>query len=371
MKKIITYKYRIFPNKRQEKELSKTLDLCRDLYNNILEYKNNTYKKIKISPTKYEIMKQLPEIKNDLPEYKQAYSQVLQNVVERVDTSYKNFFRNLKRGVVGFPKFKGKRFYKSFTYPQTGFKIVDNKLRLSKIGDIKIKYHREIDGKIKQLTIRQSNNKWFACFSVLVDRSVPCGNLVAGIDLGISQFIVFNDGRVIDNPKFFKIYEDKLKKCQRKISKAKKGSKQRYKFLKVLNKIYEKLANKKHDFFHKLANKLISMHKVIVIEDLSIKSMIQIAFRGLRKSINETSWNSFVNILTYKADFSDCKLIKVDPKNTTKMCSKCGELVEKSLDQRTHGCDCGLVMDRDHNAAINILRLGLQSLEEVPRSSEF
>ena len=299
---------------------------------------------------------------------------MLQDVSNRIDKAYKNFFRNLKNGVVGFPKFKGKRHYKSFTFVQSGFKFVNNnkRLHLSKIGDVKIKKHRDIHGKIKQLTIKQTKTgKWFAYFSVKIEKTekiISNGNSIIGCDLGIAKFITFDDGTSIENPRFLQDFSKKIAKFERKLSKAKKRSPRYKKFRRIINKLFEKATNKKLNFFHNEALKLIRTSKTICVEKLNISDMLQSNAKKkkkeLSKQITEISWRTFIDILKYKAEFSNCKVIEIDPYNTSKMCSNCGHLQNLSLKDRWYDCpQCGLSLNRDHNAAINILTLGTESLK--------
>ena len=358
------YKFRIYPTKSQTTKMEQTLDLCRWTYNKTLEIRKNAWEKEGKSLSKYETNNMLPEWKEDKPELKVVFSQVLQNVHERVDLALKAFFRRVKTGEKpGYPRFRGKGWYDSFTYPQKGFKIDSGKLYLSKIGSIKIKLHRPIEGKIKRLTVRRTTiGKWFACFSVeLEDNPKPPwkdGSLV-GIDVGLESFATLSNGEKIANPRFFREEEKELAKVQRRLSKAPKGTPERKKALKVVQLVHERIANKRYEFAHQISNQLVKKHGLIAFEDLNIKGMTH--NHNLAKSIHDVAWNMLVTLTSYKAASAGSMVVLVDPRNTSKMCSRCGILVEKSLSDRVHKCSqCGLEMDRDWNAAINILRLGLQ-----------
>jgi len=360
------YKFRIYPTKSQTTKMEQTLDLCRWTYNKTLEIRKNAWEKEGKSLSKYETNNMLPEWKEDNPELKVVFSQVLQNVHERVDLALKAFFRRVKTGEKpGYPRFRGKGWYDSFTYPQKGFKIDSGKLYLSKIGSIKIKLHRPIEGKIKRLTVRRTTiGKWFACFSVeLEDNPKPPwkdGSLV-GIDVGLESFATLSNGEKIANPRFFREEEKELAKVQRRLSKAPKGTPERKKALKVVQLVHERIANKRYEFAHQISNQLVKKHGLIAFEDLNIKGMTH--NHNLAKSIHDVAWNMLVTLTSYKAASAGSMVVLVDPRNTSKMCSRCGILVEKSLSDRVHKCSqCGLEMDRDWNAAINILRLGLQSV---------
>src|SRR5690606_20651822 len=227
-----TYKYKIYPTKSQIKSLEKTFDLCRFLYNSALEERISYYKKYQKSLSCLDQIKELPNIKEELPEFKNVYGQVLQSTLKRVDTSYKGFYRRLKNGEkAGFPRFKGRNRFSSILYPQKGFSIENikgkkgskkAKLKLSKIGNIKIVLHRNIKGTIKNcIIIRSSTNKWYVC---LVCDNIPKEpikktNKEVGIDLGIKNLLALSNNEIIDNPKHFNKSKDKLAKKQRKLSK--------------------------------------------------------------------------------------------------------------------------------------------------------
>lgn len=360
------YKFRIYPTKSQKTKMDQTLDLCRWTYNKTLEIRKTAWEKEGKSLSKYETNNMLPEWKEDKPELKEVFSQVLQNVHERVDLALKAFFRRVKAGErPGYPRFRGKGWYDSFIYPQKGFKLESGKLYLSKIGDLKIKLHRQIGGRIKRLTIRRTaTGKWFACFSVEIeDLPKPPwkdGSIV-GIDVGLTSFATLSNGEKITNPRFFRDEEKELVRVQRKLSKAAKGTPERRAALKVVERVHERISNKRYEFAHQVSRDLVDRFGLIAFEDLNIKNMMQ--NNNLAKSIGDVAWNMLVTVTSYKAESAGSIVVLVDPRNTSKMCSRCGILVEKTLADRVHNCpECGLSMDRDWNAAINILRLGLQSV---------
>jgi len=366
MSMLKAYKFRIYPTKSQRTKMEQTLDLCRWTYNKTLEIRKTAWEKEGKSLGKYETNNMLPEWKEAKPELKEVFSQVLQNVHERVDLALTAFFRRVKAGEKpGYPRFRGRGWYDSFTYPQKGFRIQSGKLYLSKIGDIKIKLHRPIEGNIKRLTVRRSaTGKWFACFSVVIeDQPKPPwkdGSLV-GVDVGLESFATFSNGEKIANPRFFREEEKELARVQRKLSKAPKGTPERKKAQRVVERVHERIANKRYEFAHKVSLDLVNRFGFIAFEDLNIQNMIK--NHCLAKSISDVAWNMLVTLTSYKAENAGSMVVLVDPRNTSKMCSRCGILVEKSLSDRVHNCpQCGLSLDRDWNAAINILRLGLQSV---------
>lgn len=238
---------------------------------------------------------------------------------------------------------------------------------MSKIGEIKVKLHRPIDGAIKRVTVRRSpTGKWFA--SLLVDSSstinAPFTRQYTGVDVGIKSFLTLSDGSFVSNPRFFVTEEKVLAKAQRKLSKAKEGSLQRKKALKVVQHIHERISNKREDFVQNVSLNLVRAYDFITFEDLNVNGMIK--NHCLAKHIADVAWSKLITITTYKAEWAGKHVELVNPRNTSQMCSCCGQIVKKDLSERTHNCPfCGLVLDRDHNAAINILRLGLQSVAKA------
>ena len=366
-----TFKYRLYPTKHQRYLLEQTLELCRWVYNETLATRKNAWEQEQKSFSRYDTIKMLPTWKEQKPELSNVYSQVLQEVCTRVDLAFKAFFRRVKSGEkeVGYPRFKGYGRYDSFTYPQTGFVLDNNRLSLSKIGEVKMVLHRPLEGKCKTLTVqRDAIGKWYACFSCEVEpKLLPDTEKAVGIDVGLESFATLSNGEKVNNPRFFRQEEKKLAKAQRKLSKAEKGTPERAKRRKVVAYTYQRIANRRKDFAHKLSRQLVNEYGLIAFEKLNTNGMLK--NHCLAKSISDAAWNQLIQFATYKAEEAGRVVVLVNPRNTSKMCSRCGVLVEKDLSVRVHKCPtCGLEMDRDENAAINILGLGLQSLGLAPRS---
>lgn len=352
-----TYKYRLYPTKEQSKKMHETCFLCSLVYNQLLEERRESWEIGGISLKCFDQIKSLPLKKEDNPRLKEVFSQVLQDVARRVDKTYQAFFRRVKAGETpGYPRFKSARRYDSFTYPQLGFSLDGNKLTLSKIGPVKIKLHRSLNGKVKTLTIRKQNAKWYACLSVEVEAvPLPPTGRSCGVDVGLEKFVTTSDGEMIDNPRQLRQAEKRLKQHQRRVSRRKKGSNRRKKAVRELARCHEKVANHRRDLHHKVARSLVDRYDVIAIEYLQVKNMIQ--NHNLAKSIADAGWGNFRLILTSKAESAGRKVVEVDPKYTSQLCSQCGAVVKKKLYQRWHRCPaCGLSIDRDINAAINILK---------------
>jgi putative transposase len=359
------YKFRLYPTKAQTTKLERTLELCRQVYNETLAYRKDKYEQEHISVSNYATHNLLPVWKKNAPELKGVFSQTLQEVQERVELAFRAFFRRVKNGEnPGYPRFKGYGWYDSFTYPQMGFKFSGDKLTLSKIGDVYIRLHREVEGDVKRVIIRRnSNGKWYASLTVECEVTVvPKDRIPAiGIDMGLTSFATLSNGNKIPNPRFFRREENELAKAQRRLSKLEKNSPERMKAIRVIRRVHERIANKRYDFVHQLSRNLVNEYGLISFEDLNIKNMIK--NHCLAKSISDAAWRMLITVTTYKAESAGSVVTLINPANTTKMCSRCGTLVDKELSDRIHECpSCGLVLDRDENAAINILRLGLQSV---------
>ena len=353
-----TYKYRLHPTKNQIEKLNWTLETCRILYNSCLVDRNRHYEETKSSLSRFDQQKILVQDKKNIEYLKSIHSQVLQDVLFRVEKAYTNFFRRVKekKGKAGFPRFKNQGRYDSITYSQSGFEIdKDGKLSLSKIGHIKIKLHRQINGTIKTCNIKKEIDKWYACFTVEYTpevKSIP--NKEIGIDVGIKSFAVLSDGKIIDNPKYLIKSEKLLIKRQRQLSNKKKGSNNRTKSRLTVAKLHKHISNQRKDFQHKVSRNIIDNYGYIKVEDLQISNMIK--NHKLSKSISDASWGQFICFLNYKAEEAGCYLEKVNPRNTSKECSVCGYIYkDMDLSIRNWICPiCHTEHDRDVNASINI-----------------
>lgn len=375
---IKSLKYRLFPTKKQQRLLQEQLDECRWLYNHFLEERKNSWEKDKKGIGYFQQCKNIITLKKERPSLNNVYSQVLQNVADRVDKAFQNFFRRIKKGdkKVGYPRFKGFDRYDSLTYKQAGFgwKIEDNCLNLSKIGFIKIKLHRSIIGTLKTCTIRKSADKWYTCFSVEYQNNpLPKSEKAVGIDVGLENFATLSTQEKITNPRFFKTNQKVLAKAQRKLSKQIKGSLERKKVKKVVVHIHERIANKRHNFIHQEARKIVDNFGVICVEKLNTKDMMsnqtKVFGHKLNKSIADVAWSQFANVLLHKAEEAGRQFVAIDPRGTSQRCSQCGIIVKKDLSNRWHDCPvCNCYLHRDFNASLNILTLGLKSLGLAPRS---
>jgi len=364
-----TFKYRLFPTKAQVSALQKQLDCCRWVYNKTLEVRRDTWQNEQKSLSRYDTHNLLPLWKQQEEWLKEGHSQAMQDAQKRVDLAFRAFFRRIKAGQKpGYPRFRGADRYDSFMYPQKGsnWRLLDNGcLHLSKVGDVKIKAHRPIEGQPKTLTIRRDSlGYWYASFSCIVEpKPLPQTDKVAGVDVGLAHFATLSNGEQIKNPRFFKRDQKALAKAQRRLSKDTKGTPERRKHKRVVQHIYKRIANRRHNFAHQTSRKLINTYQLLAFEKLDIQDMQNGNWRSMNRSIADVAWNQFTQCCSSKAEEASRTVVFVDPRNTSKMCSGCGEIVEKKLSDRIHTCpQCCLEIDRDINAALNILARGLACL---------
>lgn len=365
-----SFKYRLKPTKKQVKLLQQTLDECRWLYNECLEQCILAYEELGEPLSSVDQDAFLPFWKEERGSLKTVHSQVLQNVIKRLDLGFQAFFRRIKCGEKpGFPRFRGYNRYQSFCYPQSGFSFDGKILKLSKIGKLRIFLHRLIEGKIKTCTISTNAiGEWYVSFSCEIEPEyLPAKENIIAIDVGIESFATFSDGTTIANPRFLKNAQKALAKAQRKKDKLAKGTPERRKHAKAVAKIHNKIKNRREEFCHKESKKIVDKYQTICIEDLNIMNMVEGSY--LAKSILDVSWNRFRNYLVYKAEEAGRQLITVAPAYTSQTCSQCGCCSRKALDEREHHCmRCGYKAHRDLNASLNILALGLDGQGFIPRS---
>jgi len=371
-----TYKYRLYPTKKQSKILDSWLETCRVLYNDSLAERKENYEQKGLSLGYAQQNKQLTTLKKTDESLQAVHSQVLQDVLRRLQKAFDNFFRRVKLGEqAGYPRFKGWKRYKSFTYPQSGFKVVDNKfLQLSKIGKVNIKLHRDIpqEGPIKTCSIKKDGEQWYATFTVEFSRELPPPltqvETAVGLDVGLEKLATLSTGDKIANPRWLQETEKQLAREQRNLSRKKKGSKNRAKQKQKVARLHRKVRHQRQDFHHKLSRGLVAQYDLLVFEDLRIKNMVR--NHPLAKSISDASWGQLLLFTLYKAAEAGTRVETVNPNGTSQECSSCGQTVKKSLAARVHVCPhCGLILDRDHNAALNILKRGLEQMSLTTKLS--
>ena len=353
-----SFKYRIYPSRVQMTRMNETLALCCELYNAGLRERRDAYRLEHKSISYLDQQNQLPEIKGIRPELNEVHSQVLQDVLRRLDLAFQAFFRRVKRGQkAGFPRFRSHNRYDSFTYAQSGFSLESGKLRLSKIGKVRIKLHRPVNGRIKTLTIKREAGRWYACFSAECDpKPLPACSEAVGIDVGLTAFATLSDGTEIDNPRWYRGAQKRVRRAQRKVARRKKGSHRRRKAVVVLQRIYAHIRNQRASFHHAVSHWLVNNYGLIAVEDLNIKGL---AAGMLAKSVGDAGWGMFLDKIAYKAASAGRVFVRVNPVGTSQACL-CGGEAPKTLKDRWHECPrCGLSAPRDHVSAQVILKRAL------------
>jgi putative transposase len=364
------FKYRIYLTSGQRRILEQQLEECRWVYNQLLEARRDAHTD-GVPLGLYDTIKMLPDWKAERPRLKLVHSQVLQNICQRVHLAFESFFQRVKKGAQepGYPRFKQSGRYDSMTYPQygNGVRLEGDRLIASKIGAVKLVLHRPLEGTPKTVTLSRScTGKWYVALSCETQaHPLPSTEQITGVDVGLLSFATLSNGDQIDNPRFYRKDEADLKRVQQRKDAAKNAQdwEENAKQKVVLAKIHERIAFRRSDFAHKQSRALVANYQIIVFEDLAIQQMGKNKGRGMRKSIMDVAWRQFISLTQGKAEEAGRTVILVNPRNTSKICSGCGELVEKELSERTHTCaNCGLVIDRDKNAGLTILHRGLQTL---------
>lgn len=357
-----TYKYKLQPTPEQKAVLAHTVQVCRELYNSALQERRDAWKMGHVSVNYYQQKAQLPAIRSLRDDCAAIYSQVLQDVILRVDRAFKAFFRRVAKGEKpGYPRFRGVNRYHSFTYPQwgKGTGLEGETLVLSYIGRLAVRWSRPLEGTPKTVTISHEADGWYVCIACenVPTQSMPLTGQEAGIDLGLESFATLATGEQIANPRHYRKAEQALAKAQRRKDRRKQGSKRRHKAVKLLAKKYQKVARQRRDFHHKTALSLVRRYDTIYFEALEVANMAQ--SQHLAKSIFDAAWSQFCAILVFKAANAGKQAIAVPPAYTSQVCAGCGTLVQKGLSIRWHECAaCGASLHRDHNAAKNILWVG-------------
>jgi putative transposase len=361
----LAYKYRLLPTRKQTELLSWTLARCRELYNAALQERRDAYQMAHNhkSLNYYDQANQLPQVKEVRPEYRDIHSQVLQDVLRRVDKTFQAFFRRVKAGRAGdghrpgYPRFlRGDR-YDSITFPQLGWSLHCDRLSISKICTVKVKLHRPIQGKVKTVTIKREGLHWYVCFSVGAEVvRLPHSDKAVGIDLGLTTFAFLSNGQKIENPRHLRHSLNKLATRQQALSRCKRGSHRRAKARRAVAQAHRHIRNQRADFLHKESRKLVNEYGTIVFEKLQPRNMVR--NHRLALSISDAGWGQFVSYTIHKAENAGRSVLFVDPRYTSQTCSSCGAIKKKELSERWHSCKCGCSLDRDENAAINILRAG-------------
>jgi putative transposase len=376
-----TYQEKLRPTPAQERELECVLWRCRTLYNTALEQRITLWRQRGVSITRLQQEAELKTLRAEMPEYGALHSHVLQDVLARLEKTYQAFFRRLANGETpGFPRFQGRNRYHSFTYKEygNGARLENGYLVLAKIGRIAVRWSRPVEGTPKTVTISRAADGWYAafCCAEVPTEPLPETGRETGVDVGLNVFLITADGDIVENPRHYRTAEKALKKAQKHVARRKKGSHRRAKALRWCAKKHQHVRRQRADFHHKTALALVRQYDVIYVEAIQPANLSRRpepkpngnggyehngASRkaGLNKSIQDAGWRHFLSLLAYKAAWAGKRVEAVNPAYTSQDCSGCGARIQKSLSVRTHVCtNCGLILDRDENAALNILRAG-------------
>jgi putative transposase len=379
------YRYRLYPTRAQDESMRTTLYRLRELYNAALQERRDAYRKEDRTISGYEQMAELREVRELRPEYAIIHTHLLQDVITRLDRAYRAFFRRVKAGEKpGFPRFKGRGQYNTFTFKDAvnhnGVRLLaaGTRVKLASIGNVKVKLHRPIEGTIKQASVTlNGDGHWYISFVCdgIQPKPLPATGQSVGVDVGITTFAALSNGTMVANPRPYETAQRSLVKAQRRVSRRSRGSKRRRKAVVLLAKQHDRVRRVRLDFHHKTALDLVRRFDSISVEKLNVKGLAQMR---LAKQVHDSGWAQFATILASKAESAGREFFAVDPRGTSQECSVCGATVRKSLGVRVHHCPkCGLVEDRDINAAKNVhwrgqrLRGGVvDGLAEDPRSPD-
>lgn len=377
------FRYRLYPTRAQEATMRGMLELLRELYNAGLQERIGA-RRAGINITCWSQHAELKEVRCVRPEFASVPAHLLQDAITRLDRAYRAFFRRVKAGEkAGFPRFKGRGRYRTFTFKDVGsgrgaaLCTGGKRVRLTGIGNLKIRLHRQIEGRIKTATVTLSGDgHWyiaFSCDDVPAKPLAPTGQIV-GIDVGITTFAALSNGELVPNPRIYETAQRDIAIAQRRVSRRTRSSARRRKAVALLAKRHDKIRRTRLDFQHKVALNLVQRFDSIAVEKLNVAGLA----RGrLSKQVLDAAWSQFTSILKAKAESAGREFFEVDPRGTSQRCSGCDTVVPKGLGVRVHDCPhCGLIEDRDVNAANNIKRLGqsrrggeaAQGLAEDPRS---
>jgi len=379
------YKYRLWTDADQERELAAMVETHRRLYNDCLHERKARYEAEKVTVKYAEQSARFKVQRATNPFYARLNFSSAQATMRRLDKAFGHFFRRVKSkaGKAGYPRFRGRDRYDSVEFPAhgDGIRLTGDRLRVQHVGTIRVKLHRPVGGRVKTVTLKREADKWYVVLSCdLGDVPVPpSANPPVGIDMGLEKFLSKSDGTTPEpNPRYLKDALPELRRKQRACARKAKGGKNRRKAHKAVAKLHATVANLRREHAHQVALKLVRRYGTIAVEGLSIRNMLK--NDRLSRAISDVAWGSFLLTLKSKAESAGVSVVEVDARGTSQECSGCGRVVAKDLSQRWHSCDCGCSLDRDENAARNILARGLpawtkpagrnvgQQVKRAPRS---
>lgn len=355
----LSFRYRLLPSKAQHVALVRILEDQRQLYNAALEERIDAWRKARRSISYFDQTKALTACRREIPEMGALPVDLQRATLKRLDEAYRDLFRRVKAGKkAGFPRFKGRGWFNSFGFREfSGITLDGLRLRFKGMpGGLRVHLHRPLpEGRILSCTFRRDNKGWVVA---LVKRVAASGRRsdgsAIGIDLGIKNLAVLSNGTVIPNPYAARRAQKVLRRRQRALSRCRRCSAGSGKARAALARTHRMMANLRDTYLHQVSARLTRDYAAIAVEDLNVAGLSR---SMLAREVNDAAWGKLLFMLGYKAERAGCELIKVDPMNTTQACSGCGAIVPKTLADRWHECPhCGLSLDRDHNAALNVLR---------------
>jgi putative transposase len=357
---IRTFCYPLRPTKVQEATFNVWLGACQQLYNGALQHRSDAWSKRRVSITRISQQKELTELRASDPEWAAIPVEVERSALTRIDRSFKSFFRRVKDGQTpGYPRFRSRDRYNSFELGSWIPRVDGDRLNVPKLGMVKFHKYRELRGTVKLVRIGRSAHGWYVSFVCDLGEAltkIPVRSTV-GVDVGLEVFATLSTGERVENPRFLRASEEVLARRQRSLARKRRGSNSRREAKRLVARVHEHIRNQRLNFARKLACDLFSRFDLVAHEDLEIARMVR---GNLAKSIHDAAWGQFLRALRDKAESAGRWCVPVDPRGTSQRCSGCGRTVVKDLSEREHRCDdCGLVLHRDENAALNIEALGL------------
>jgi putative transposase len=350
---------RLKVTRRQDELLTRLLAQLCELYNMALQQRRNAYRECRVTVSYYDQQKQLTELRGGVIEYASSPLKIQRDPLHRLDSAFKGFFRRIKSGEnPGFPRFRSGDRYDSFAVDKESFHLIGSDVSIVKLGTFRTKTHCRIKGVPVELRVKRCGRKWQA--QVVCDIGPAPEKVVVskavGIDVGLTTLATLSDGIEIQNPHWTKQYAEKLATTNQSLSRKRRGSKNRLKAKESLRRCHQRIAGARRAYLHGVSRQLVNSYDLIAYEDLKIKNMAKGHFA---KGIMDAAWGELLFQLRYKAESAGTYVVAVNPRGTSQICSGCGVKVPKELAVRVHDCPhCGLSLGRDHNAALNILRLG-------------
>ena len=360
-----TFRYPLEPNRAQKAVLEQWRVACQQLYNGALQERRDAWVKQRVSVDYNRQTTELTELRAQDASFRDVPVEVQRSALRRLHRAFQAFFRRVKAGEKpGYPRFRSRDRYQSFGLGRA--RVDGDRVHVPKLGAVKFRRYRDPMGEVLDVQVGRDADRWWlyvSCDLGAAPAKVPVRNAV-GIDVGLSAFATLSDGTKVENPRFFRAGEDLLAKRQRALSTKRRGSNSRARAKRLVARAHLHVRNQRRDFAWKLAGELVRRYDLVAHEDLAVARMVH---GNLAKSIHDAAWGLFLHALTCKAEEAGKWAVPVDPRGTSQRCSACGAVVGKDLSVRVHRCACGCVLDRDHNAALNVVALGRSAAAVEPK----